>query len=140
MHIEPYTANSRYLTLIESAEQAACNAYCPYSRFHVGAALLTSDNKIYTGCNIENASYGGTICAERTAVCKAVSEGNRDFIAIAVIGYHKYRDDMTFCMPCGICRQILAEFAEMNSFQIIVTDRKSIKIYIGTELLPEAFQ
>ncbi len=140
MHIEPYTANSRYLTLIKSAEEAAYNAYCPYSRFHVGAAILTSDKKIYTGCNVENASYGGTICAERTAVCKAVSEGSRDIIAIAVIGYHKDRDDMTFCMPCGICRQFFTEFAEMDSFQIIVTDRKNIKIYIGTELLPEAFQ
>ena len=81
-------------------------AYCPYSRFPVGAALECSDGTVYTGCNIENAAYGATLCAERAAVAKAVSEGHRDFVRIAVAGSRE-----PFCPPCGVCRQVLAEFA-----------------------------
>lgn len=137
MRIEQYDT-SCYKSLIEAAKKAAVNAYCPYSHFHVGAALLVAEGIIYTGCNVENSSYGATICAERTAALKAVSEGSRRFFAIAIIGYRDTEDDMTFCMPCGICRQFLCEFAE-RSFEIAVTDNTQIKIYTLSELLPEAF-
>lgn len=138
MVIEEYK-RSRYKPLVDSAKQAARKAYCPYSHFHVGAALLTADGSIYTGCNIENSSYGATICAERTAAVKAISEGSRRFRAIAVIGYHENVETMTFCMPCGICRQFLAEFAEMSEFEVVVADCCSIKVFMLSELLPEAF-
>lgn len=138
MRIESYDTG-RYKSLVETAKKAAGNAYCPYSHFHVGAALLTSEGIIYTGCNVENSSYGATICAERTAAVKAVSESSRNFSAIAVVGYRDTADDMSFCMPCGICRQFLCEFAS-GSFEIIVTDNTQIKIYTLSELLPEAFK
>ena len=92
--------------LINLAEQASRNAYVPYSHFAVGAALECRDGTVFTGCNIENAALGSTICAERTAACKAVSEGRRDFVRIAVYG-----DGEHYCYPCGACRQFLAEFA-----------------------------
>lgn len=92
--------------LINLAEQASRNAYVPYSHFAVGAALECCDGTVFTGCNIENAALGSTICAERTAACKAVSEGRRDFVRIAVYG-----DGEHYCYPCGACRQFLAEFA-----------------------------
>lgn len=91
--------------LINSAKKAMENAYVPYSKFQVGAALLTKDGKVYTGCNIENSSYGATNCAERTAIFKAVSEGEREFEAIAIVSSS---NDVTY--PCGICRQVMAEF------------------------------
>jgi cytidine deaminase len=137
MRIESYDT-CRYKPLVDAAKKAAKNAYCPYSHFHVGAALLTADGIVYTGCNVENSSYGAAICAERTAAVKAISEGSLHFTAAAVIGYHETVDDMTFCMPCGICRQFLAEFAD-DSFEIVVTDNTLIKIYTLSELLPEAF-
>ena len=92
--------------LIRAAFKARSFAYTPYSHFKVGAALLAKNGMVYTGCNIENAAYGVTICAERTAACKAVSEGRRDFVRIAVYG-----DGEHYCYPCGACRQFLAEFA-----------------------------
>jgi cytidine deaminase len=137
MYIESYET-CRYKFLIDAAKKAAANSYCPYSHFHVGAALLVAGGIIYTGCNVENSSYGAAICAERTAAVKAVSEGSIHFSAVAVIGYHDTVDDMTFCMPCGICRQFLAEFADAG-LEIIVTDNRQIKIYTLSELLPEAF-
>ncbi|MEW6064064.1 cytidine deaminase [Desulforamulus profundi] len=91
--------------LIEMAREAREKAYVPYSKFKVGAALLTKDGKIFTGCNVENASYGLTCCAERTAVFKAVSEGCKEFDSIAVMA-----DVPTLCSPCGACRQVLSEF------------------------------
>ncbi|RYD04091.1 cytidine deaminase [Desulforamulus aquiferis] len=91
--------------LIEMALIARDNAYTPYSKFKVGAALLTKDGKVFSGCNVENASYGLACCAERTAIFKAVSEGHRDFDAIAVVA-----DVPEYCSPCGACRQVLAEF------------------------------
>ena len=92
--------------LIELALQARENAYAPYSHFSVGAALLCADGTVYTGCNIENASYPCGICAERTAAAKAISEGRRDFTALAVAGSSE-----ELCTPCGLCRQFLYEFA-----------------------------
>lgn len=95
--------------LVLQAEQAMEKAYAPYSGFRVGAALLTKNGKVFTGCNIENASFSPTICAERTAVAKAVSEGEREFAAIAVVGG---KDGVItgICPPCGVCRQVLSEF------------------------------
>ena len=92
--------------LLRIAKEASLNAYVPYSGFPVGAALECADGTVFTGCNVENAAYGDTICAERTAVVKAVSEGHRDFVRIAVYGEGK-----GYCMPCGSCRQVLAEFS-----------------------------
>ena len=92
--------------LLTLAQKASENAYVPYSKFSVGAALECTDGMVFTGCNVENAALGSTICAERTAICKAVSEGHRDFKRIAIWG-----DGENYCMPCGACRQVMAEFA-----------------------------
>lgn len=125
--------------LIGSAYEASKNAYCKYSRYHVGAALLCKDGRIFTGCNIENSSYGATNCAERTAVFKAVSEGNREFEAIAIIGYLEGKEPESYAFPCGICRQVMAEFCEPR-FKIIVAKSVSdYKVYSLDELLPENF-
>ena len=93
--------------LFSQASDARANSYSPYSGYSVGAALLCSDGTVYTGCNIENAAYTPTVCAERTAFFKAVSSGERDFCAIAVAGG---KDGVEFCTPCGVCRQVMAEF------------------------------
>ncbi len=104
--------------LIALAKEAAKNAYVPYSHYTVGAALLTKDGKVYTGCNIENAAYGPTNCAERTAFFKAVSEGERDFEAIAVVG-GKDLDFKDYFTPCGVCRQVMMEFCEKD-FRVLI--------------------
>ena len=106
--------------LFEIAVKAAENAYCPYSGFHVGAALLTADGEIYTGCNVENASYSMTVCAERTAIFKAVSEGKKNFSAIAVAGSAD-GDFSRNCTPCGACLQVMSEFCG-GDFTIILAD------------------
>lgn len=108
--------------LLEIAVKAAENAYCPYSGFHVGAALLTADGEIYTGCNVENASYSMTVCAERTAIFKAVSEGKKNFSAIAVAGSAD-GDFSRNCTPCGACLQVMSEFCG-DDFTIILADGK----------------
>lgn len=113
-------------------------SYSPYSGFKVGAALLCGDGEIYTGCNIENAAYSPTNCAERTAFFKAVSEGKRDFKAIAIVG-GKDGEISDFCYPCGVCRQVMAEFCD-GDFEIITTDSKEIKSHTLKELLPESFK
>jgi cytidine deaminase len=118
--------------LIELSVHAQDNAYVPYSRFRVGAALLGRSGRIYTGCNVENATYGATCCAERTAVFKAVSEGERDFDAIAVTG-----SSGDFAYPCGICRQVLAEFSP--DIRVIVTGGGEVRTHRLPELLPYAF-
>lgn len=126
-------------SLIHAAMEARKKAYAPYSDFLVGAALLTESGKVYSGCNIENASYGATNCAERTAVFGAVAEGERHFNAIAIVGGMKDRE-MTYAFPCGICRQVLREFCEPEQMWVIVakseTDYKKMKL---SELLPESF-
>lgn len=125
--------------LIKKALKARNFSYVPYSGYTVGAALLTKEGKIYSGCNIENAAYGPTNCAERTAFFKAVSEGERDFKAIAVCGGKKGEMPETFAYPCGVCRQVMKEFCR-DDFQIIVA--KSIEdyeIYTLSELLPHGF-
>ena len=120
-------------TLLNIASKARDNAYAPYSNFKVGAAVLAKKGKVYTGCNIENATYGATCCAEQTAIFKAVSEGEREFEAIAVQG-----DNEGETMPCGICRQVMAEFSP--NIQIILEDAQGhIQCYPLKELLPHAF-
>ncbi|MCR8925489.1 cytidine deaminase [Priestia megaterium] len=120
--------------LIDEAIAASKQAHVPYSHFHVGAALLTTDGKIYRGCNIENASYGLTNCAERTAVFKAVSEGDKQFSAIAVVG-----DTDGPISPCGACRQVLAEFCDDHT-QIILANLKGDFVITNiNEILPGYF-
>lgn len=123
--------------LIEKAKAARENAYCPYSKFKVGAAVLAKSGKIYTGCNVENASYGLTNCAERTAIFKAVSEGERgNFIkAIAII-----LDAPDYGAPCGTCRQVINEFAESDAVIIMSTMSGKHKIETLATLLPYAFK
>ena len=122
--------------LIREAFKAMEKAYAPYSNFYVGAALLTVDEKIYRGCNIENASYGMTTCAEQTALLKAVSEGEREFAAIAIVG-GKNRIVTDFCPPCGICRQALREFAAPESFIVILArSEEDYTLYSLDALLP----
>lgn len=117
--------------LVSLAFEAKKKSYSPYSKFKVGAALLCDDGSVYLGCNIENASYGATNCAERTAIFKAVSDGKRNFCMLAVVG-----DE--FALPCGICRQVIAEFCG-GDFPIIVADENEAKRYTLLELLPSAF-
>ena len=108
-------------------------AYCPYSRFAVGAALECADGTVFTGCNIENAAYSATICAERTAVAKAVSEGHTDFVRIVVAG--RCED---FCVPCGVCRQVLREFAP-NIEIICLNGKGEEQVFTLSQLLPHSF-
>ncbi|WIF94204.1 cytidine deaminase [Caminicella sporogenes] len=118
--------------LIKKALEVKENAYAPYSGFKVGAAVLTESGKIYTGCNIENASYTPTICAERTAISKAVSEGERKIVAIAVTG------DSEWTYPCGVCRQVIREFGE-DVTVIVVKSEDEYREYSLKELLPFSF-
>ena len=122
-----------YKSLFIIAREMMENAYAPFSGYHVGAALLGKDGRVYTGVNVENSSYGGTICAERTACVKAVSEGCRAFEAIAIAT----KDGDGF--PCGICRQFLYEFAP-DLVIILGKDEENLKTYTLRELLPEGFR
>ena len=114
--------------LINLALEATKFSYVPYSNFTVGAALITKDGKIYTGCNIESASYSPTNCAERTAIFKAVSEGAKNFEKIVVVG-GKNREITDYCSPCGVCRQVIAEFADENFELILAKNENEYKIY-----------
>ena len=125
--------------LVDEAMKARERAYAPYSGFMVGAALLTSEGELYRGANIENSSFGGTICAERSAFAAAVSEGKRSFAAIAIVGGRKDSGVNAFCAPCGICRQFMAEFCP-PSFPVILFDGREIKEKSLGELLPDSFQ
>ncbi len=129
--------------LMEKAREASQNSYSAYSKFQVGAALLTKDGEVYTGCNVENASYGLSVCAERAAIFKAVSEGRKrgDFTKIAVAG-KPHSGDWQFCSPCGACRQVIYEFAqEGEKFLVIYLDKKgSMKTVPIEELLPDGFR
>lgn len=123
-----------YQTLLKEAKKASGSAYAKYSGFKVGAALLCGNNQIYTGCNVENASYGATICAERTAAVKAVSDNQTVFLLLAV-----YADTEDFVYPCGICRQFLIEFAKKDMKIIACNNKDEYQVYDITELLPHAF-
>lgn len=127
-------------TLINKAIAARQLSYSPYSNYQVGAALLTQDGSIYTGCNIENAAYSPTNCAERTAFFKAVSEGVRKFSAIAIVGGRKGEEITDYAYPCGVCRQVMMKFCNPKGFDIIVA--KSVteyKVHTLEELLPNGF-
>ena len=130
-----------YKELVKAALEAREMAYTPYSQFKVGAALLTKTGKIYKGCNIENAAYSPGNCAERTAVFKAVSDGEREFAAIAIVGGAADKTELPFCPPCGVCRQVMNEFAVADEFEIILgTDKPEyMKVFKLKELLPLGF-
>lgn len=126
--------------LIAGAFSAQKKAYAPYSGFQVGAALLTENGRIYEGCNIENASYGASNCAERTAFFRAVYEGERDFRAIAIAGKPNNAEKFEYCAPCGICRQVMAEFCVPETFEIILAkSEEEYQTYRLEELLPLSF-
>ena len=122
--------------LIEFAIKARESAYTPYSNYKVGAALKAKSGKIYLGCNIENAAFSPTVCAERVAFFKAISEGEKDFEAIAVVGGKEEITD--FAPPCGVCRQVMSEFCSPD-FEIILYNGKEEKVYKLKEILPRAF-
>lgn len=127
-------------SLIRKALQAREAAYAPYSRYRVGAALLAADGSIYTGCNIENAAYSPTNCAERTAFFKAVSEGQRHFITIAIVGGLGNEPITQYAYPCGVCRQVMMEFCKPESFRIIVAkSAEEYETHTLQELLPNGF-
>ncbi len=125
--------------LITAALAAREQAYAPYSRFYVGAALLTGEGRVYTGCNIENGAYPAGNCAERTAVFKAVSEGERDFAAIAIVGGPAGSAPQALCPPCGICRQVLSEFCSADFTVILAKSAQDYEVHTLGELLPLAF-
>ena len=127
--------NEKELAL--SAIKARETAYAPYSEFYVGAALLCSDGTVFTGCNIENISYSATVCAERTAFFKAVSEGKREFSAIAIAGGKK--GESIFAYPCGVCRQVMREFCSDDFLVILGNKNLEYKEYKLSEILPLSF-
>lgn len=118
--------------LVEQAKEASLNAYAPYSKFRVGTALLTKSGKIFTGCNVENASYSLTICAERNAVFQAVAQGEREIAAIAI-----YVDSKVSFPPCGACRQVLSEFS--TNMPVFIANKTEVRETTLAELLPDSF-
>lgn len=126
--------SKEYIDLMKEAMKYREQAYVPYSNFKVGAAILTEEGKLYGGCNIENASYGATNCAERTAIFKAVSEGVKKISAIAIIG-----DVNQITYPCGICRQVILEFGDENVDIIVFTNLENYEIIKLKDIIPYAF-
>ncbi len=125
--------------LMQRAIDALSASYAPYSHFHVAAALLCEDGTVYTGVNIENAAYSATVCAERTAIFQAVNQGHRSFRAIAVCG-GKEGEMLELCPPCGVCRQVMREFCDPETFQIILgRSVEELQVYTLKELLPVSF-
>ena len=126
--------------LVMEALKARKQSYCPYSGFAVGAALLCEDGTVFHGCNIENAAYSAPNCAERTAIFRAVSEGNMRFRAIAIVGGPKENAPGDFCPPCGVCRQVMTEFCDPETFRIVLMNGAGeIREYLLKELLPLGF-
>ena len=128
--------------LIDKAFEVQKQSYAPYSGFNVGAALLCDNGKVYTGCNIENSAFTPTNCAERTAFFKAISEGDKDFTAIAIVGNKAgvKQGEGDFCAPCAVCRQVMAEFCNLDTFKVyIAKSRDEYLEYTLGELLPLAF-
>ena len=125
--------------LLKMAREAANRAYVPYSRFHVGAALLFEDGEVIQACNVENASYGITICAERAGVVIMISQGKKNPIAIAVVGSHEDSDDYftAACPPCGACRQVLTEFNK--DMLVVMAAKDGARVYELKKLLPHSF-
>lgn len=125
--------------LVKEALAAREFAYTPYSKFNVGAALLCKNGRVFRGCNIESASYTPTNCAERTAFFKAVSEGEREFSAIAIVGGPAGAPPADFCYPCGVCRQVMAEFCSRDFKVYIAKSESEIREYSLDEIIPFAF-
>lgn len=127
--------------LIEYAIAVRENSYCIYSNFAVGSACLGESGKIYVGANIENISYPVGICAERVAISNGISKGEKKFSAIAIVGYSKNNDNkQTFCSPCGMCRQFIAEFADDNLIVIIAKSKNEYKVFKFSDILPMTFK
>lgn len=124
--------------LIDKATEARMRSYSPYSHFSVGAALLCADGTIYTGANIENASYTPTVCAERVAFFSAVHAGHREFTAIAIVGGDNQSSITSFCTPCGVCLQVMSEFCK-GDFKIFLSDGKNQKVITLDDALPHRF-
>ena len=124
--------------LVKNALAAREKSYCPYSGFAVGAALLAADGTIYTGANIESASFTPTVCAERVAMFTAVHKGERNFTALAVVGGKSGAEVSAYCAPCGVCRQVLREFCELD-FRILLGSVDKVQAYTLKELLPTSF-
>lgn len=132
--------NKQYKELVSAAKVARGGSYSPFSHFAVGAALLTKDGKVYTGCNVENSSYSATVCAERVAFFTAVAEGEREFAAIAVVGGEADKDSFRECQPCAVCLQVMAEFCDAD-FEIITEDSKGgYNVYPFSALLTKPFR
>ena len=124
-----------YKLLMDTAKEAAKKSYSPFSKFAVGAGVLTSSGKVYGGCNIENSSFGMTICAERCAIFKAVSDGEREILAVAI--YSPNEDD---CYPCGACRQVMYEFQGEREIEIITEEKGELNIKKMSDFLPFGFK
>jgi homotetrameric cytidine deaminase len=127
-----------YDVLVQNALKMREKSYAPYSKFTVGASLLTKDGTIYDGCNVENASYSMSMCAERTAIFKAITEGKLEFSAIAIVGGTQGEEISQYCYPCGACIQVMNEFCKPN-FEIILYDGKSIRVLPLRKVLPYGF-
>ena len=132
-------SNTTQQALIQKAKEARAHSYTPYSNFSVGAALLCADGSIYTGANIENASFTPTVCAERVAFFSAVQDGHRDFVAIAIVGGQSGLDADKTCPPCGVCRQVMSEFCK-GDFQIILAGEQEPLVLTLDELMPLRFE
>lgn len=126
-----------YKKLMEKANEMRKTSYVPYSHFRVGAVLVTKDGKEYKGCNFENASFPATICAERTAFAKAISEGEREFACIAIVGGRE-GEISPFCAPCGVCRQVMSEFCG-SDFEVVLGTPDKFKVFKFDEVLPMRF-
>ena len=124
--------------LVALAKEAMTHAYIPYSGYKVGAALLCADGSVYQGCNIENASFSPTVCAERVAFFSAIHQGHRDFTAIAIVGGKSGKPVSDFCPPCGVCRQVMGEFCS-GDFKIILSDGKTTRVMTLDEIFPSRF-
>lgn len=140
MEREQFTKKIDEAELVLRALEARKRAYTPYSHWTVGAALLTKEGKVYEGCNIENAAYTPTNCAERTAFFKAVSEGERAFVAIAVVGGPEAGEAENICAPCGVCRQVMMEFCDPGTFRVILGTKDGVQVsQTLKEMLPYGF-
>ena len=125
--------------LLKEAKEARKMAYAPYSGFSVGAALITKEGKVYRGCNIESSVFSPSLCAERVALAKAISEGEKEFSAIAIVGAPSGEEPKDPCYPCGVCRQVLSEHVDLGTFKVVVEENGAAKVTTLSELLPKTF-
>ncbi|MBR2750504.1 MAG: cytidine deaminase [Clostridiales bacterium] len=128
-----------YKRLLDEAREARKYSYSPFSHFSVGAALLAEDGKIFRGCNLESAVFSPSLCAERVALAKALSEGVTGFTAIAIVGAENGEEPTNPCFPCGVCRQVLSEHVNLSGFEVVVEKDGRPEIHLLSELLPSAF-